>query len=397
MTIRARLTLTYAMLLIVAGGIMLTLVYVFMRFVPTYAIASTASVPVATSAMDEVLPTGAAPPAVRVTGVASATFELTSASDILNTLLLVSALVLVVLAVVGSIVGWIIAGRVLRPLKAINHAAHLASTGALDHRVGLDGPHDEVRDLSDTFDDMLDTLERSFQAQKRFTANASHELRTPIATIQTVLDVALADPDITPAQLRTTIERVRATNQRNARTVESLLDLAEIGYRVTRRERVDLAEIVAESLDDESVLIRRRGLEVTADLQPAEVVGEPVLIRQAVRNLLQNAVRHNVDGGAVHVATGLIDRGAAQVTVSNSGPVVSVELLPSLTEPFVRGLGRIDGAGAAEGSGLGLAIVQTVADTHHGSLTVTANEEGGLTVGFIVPSSALAPSAADPR
>lgn len=385
MTIRARLTLTYAGLLTVAGAIMLILVYSFMRFVPTYAIASTASVSASPQEEIGVLPIGTAPPTVRGTGSVRASLELTSANDILNTLLLVSALVLVLLAVVGSVVGWIIAGRVLRPLQAINDAAHLASTGALDHRVGLTGPHDEVRDLSDTFDDMLDTLERSFQAQKRFTANASHELRTPIATVQTLLDVALADPNLTLRQLRTTADRVRATNLRSAKTIEALLDLASIEYRTSRRDPVDLARIAFEVMQDEVVHARARDITFTEALEPVVVIGNPVLIRQAVQNLVQNAVRHNVRGGTVRIVTEAEGDEHGVVIVSNTGPVVPAAQISSLAEPFVRGAGRVDVRGTAEGSGLGLAIVETVAESHHGEMRLSANDSGGLTATLALP------------
>jgi two-component system sensor histidine kinase VanS len=388
MTIRARLTLTYATLLTVAGAIMLTIVYVFMRYVPTYAIASTAAVrsgptgAVVTSA--PATPLDEAGPTVQYT---DAVLELTSASDILNTLLLISVIVLVVLAVAGSIVGWVVAGRVLRPLQSINHAAQLASTGALDHRVGLSGPHDEVRDLSDTFDEMLDTLERSFHAQKRFTANASHELRTPIATIQTLLDVALADPDFSVEEFRTTALRVRDTNARNAQTVEALLDLAEIGSGRHSHGAVDLAEIAEDALDIESGLAERRGLAITTTLEPAEAIGDAVLLRQAVQNLVQNAVRHNIDGGVIRVSARSTADGCAELVIVNTGEVVSAELAHSLTEPFVRARGRAGRRGAHDGAGLGLAVTTSIVDAHHGTLTVMPNDDGGLTVALSLPGA----------
>jgi two-component system sensor histidine kinase VanS len=388
MTIRARLTLTYATLLTVAGAIMLTIVYVFMRYVPTYAIASTAAVRSGPTgdvvAGGPATPLDDAGPTVQYT---DAVLELTSASDILNTLLLISVIVLVVLAVAGSIVGWVVAGRVLRPLQSINHAAQLASTGALDHRVGLSGPHDEVRDLSDTFDEMLDTLERSFHAQKRFTANASHELRTPIATIQTLLDVALADPDFSAEEFRTTALRVRDTNARNAQTVEALLDLAEIGSGRNSHGAVDLAEIAEDALDIESGLAERRRLAITTTLEPAEAIGDPVLMRQAVQNLVQNAVRHNVDGGVIRVSARSTTDARAELVIVNTGEVVSTELARSLTEPFVRARGRIGRRGAHDGAGLGLAVTTSIVDAHHGTLTLTPNDGGGLTIVLSLPGA----------
>jgi two-component system sensor histidine kinase VanS len=387
MTIRARLTVTYAGLLTVAGGVMLALVYVFMRFVPTYAIASTVAVRSGgvrangTAAEPTVAP---GPSSAPVVDSADTAFQLTSATDILDTLLLVSVLVLVVLAVAGSIAGWVIAGRVLRPLQEINHAAHLASTGALDHRVGLTGPRDEVRDLSETFDDMLDTLERSFQAHQRFTANASHELKTPIATIQTLLDVALADPQLSLDQLRVAAERVRSTNRRSAQTVDALLDLAEIGYRSGPGEVVDLGKLAIGARESQSADVDRRALTVVAELEPVEVVGDSMLLRQAVLNLVQNAVRHNHDGGIVQLDSSYTDDGFAQVVVSNTGPVVPADVIPSLTEPFVRANSRV----GVDGTGLGLAIVKSVAEAHHGTVTIRAKDGGGLTVTLKIPRTA---------
>jgi len=378
MTIRARLTLTYVTLLTVAGAIMLALVYVFMRFVPTYAISSVTTNGTTTG----MLPSPSTTPHGNLTAqLAKPTsgffsIRLSNETDILNTLLLVSIAVLVILAIAGAVIGWIVAGRILRPLKAINHAAQIAATGSLDHRVGLTGPHDEVRDLSDTFDDMLTQLDRSFQASQRFAANASHELRTPLATTQTMLDVALTDPELDLEELRSVAHRIYETNRRNMQTVDALLDLSEIGRGTPRREPIELDQITAAAIKDMAAETDRRGIVVSAELEPASSVGDPILIRQAVRNVVHNAMIHNIDGGHVLVRTEHSVNGI-QLVVVNSGPVVSEDVIDSLTEPFVRAAGRI---GGPRGHGLGLAITASVVAAEHGRLDIQTNDAGGLRV-----------------
>ncbi|WP_317452927.1 HAMP domain-containing sensor histidine kinase [Streptomyces sp. CBMA29] len=385
MTMRARLTLTYATLLTATGALMLGTVYVFMRYVPTYAILPSkledgTSLPGVKATPSPVSPTS------RDTDTASA-LHLSSASDILNTLLIVSAVVLVVLAVIGAVIGWVVAGRVLRPLAAINSAAKLAATGALDHRIGMRGPGDEVHDLADTFDDMLEKLDSSFQAHRRFAANASHELRTPLAANQTMLEVALADREPDPEagypELRKVAERVYRTNRRNIETVDSLLTLAEIGARGVRRDNLDLARIAADALRDLHDELDASGVRAELGLRPAAAVGDPVLLHRAVANLLQNAVRHNAAGGSLQVRTGPAPDGGAEVRVANTGPVVPEGTVASLTEPFVRGTGR---TGGQRHHGLGLAIVAAVAEVHDAALDIAANPGGGLTVTFALPA-----------
>jgi two-component system, OmpR family, sensor histidine kinase VanS len=391
MTIRARLTLTYALLLTGAGAIMLAIVYVFMRFVPTYAIARSSTVSVTDTSGETPTPASTANPGSMTAQLAKPAtgllpFKLTSETDILNTLLLVSIAVLIVLAVSGAVIGWIAAGRVLRPLKLINSAAQRAATGSLDHRVALTGPHDEVRDLSDTFDEMLARLDRSFQASQRFAANASHELRTPLATTQTMLDVALTDPDLDLDALRGVAERVYETNRRNMQTVEALLDLAEVGQCSSSRELVELDRIAAEALAEISADTAQRGITVTAQLEPAATCGAPVLVRQAVTNLVRNALVHNIGGGTLEVTTHERASGVELVVV-NSGPVIPADVTESLTEPFVRAAGRTTKAGVPRGNGLGLAITANVAEAEGGTLDIHPNAGGGLRVTLWLPST----------
>ena len=226
LTFRTRLTLTFTVLVALAGVLMVGIVAVFMRTVPTYAGPKARTVEARTS--DGVLVTEVAPPTGSATPQRATSITLRSADDILDTTVIVSLLVLLALVVCGAVVSWLVAGRILRPLQAVNHAAKVAGTGALDHRVGLRGPQDELKELSDTFDDMLERLDRSFAASQRFAANASHELRTPLAATQTMLEVALSDPDADSDELREVARRVLETNRRNIETVEALLDLSGI-------------------------------------------------------------------------------------------------------------------------------------------------------------------------
>ncbi|WP_426519053.1 sensor histidine kinase [Diaminobutyricibacter sp. McL0618] len=398
LTIRARLTLTYAGLVTGCGTVLIAVVYVFMRWVPRYAIVSSAPtvsglVTPAPSATHGTPATAA--PAEQIAGGFDP-LAVTSASDFLNVLLTISIIALVMLALLSALIGWIVAGRVLKPLKAINEAATIAATGSLDHRVGLQGPHDEIRDLSDTFDRMLGTLGDSFDAHRRFAANASHELRTPLATTQTMIDVTLADPDADAETLRTLAHRIHVINRANMRTVESLLDLADIGQRTLTYEPVDLAELVAEVTESFAPAADMR--RITLRVHPAFpaspdpiVTGDPVLLLQCIGNLLQNAIRHNHDGGTVdiHVRP---KEATVQLSVANTGEPIPDDIVETLTEPFVRGAGRTTARGRDHGRGLGLAIVASVASALDGSLHLQANPDGGLTAQLQLPRTAENPS-----
>ncbi|MEV8511032.1 HAMP domain-containing sensor histidine kinase [Dactylosporangium sp. NPDC051484] len=375
-TLRARLAVTYAALLAVTGALMLGVVYAFMRYVPAYSLTPVASVgPLHDLAT--VAPEASAPASATPTNLNSvfATPEVNNANDLFTLLLAVSVGAFLILALIGALVGWIIAGRMLRPLQAINRVAKSAAAGDLTQRVGGDGPHDELRDLSETLDDMLARLERSVGEHQRFAANASHELRTPIATTQTLLDVALADPDVDLPTLRRTAERIREMNRRNRETIESLLALADAGGGQLRHERVRLDALVHDALRVEESAAEALGLTVGADLVPATIVGDPALLRQAVANLVQNAVRHNVRDGRIRIT---VDRTPAAVSliVENTGAALSEDLVATLTEPFVRGHGRV--AGPGRGHGLGLTLARSVSEAHHARLVLHTRREGGL-------------------
>ena len=362
LTIRARLTLTYAGLVTGSGAVLIALVYLYMRQLQ---VAVPEQAPSTDGVEEEVY------------------LRITLMSEFLNTMLVISLGALVLLALLSGAVGWVVAGRMLAPLSTMNEAAKQAASGALSRRLSLTGPRDEIRDLADTYDHMLDSLETSLGTYRRFAANASHELRTPLATAQTMIDVTLADPAASAEQLRSLAERLRETNRANVETVDALLDLAEAQSGDLYREQVDLGEVVASAL---SQLVPEAGAREVDLPEPPDalvvVEGDPVLLRQAVSNLLRNAVRHNVAHGGIELElTSTDDR--ARLRVSNDGPLVPAERLESLREPFVRGSGR--GRTRDAGHGLGLAIVSAVATAHNGVLELSANPSGGLTATLDLP------------
>lgn len=281
-----------------------------------------------------------------------------------------------VLLVVGLVGGWLLAGRMLRPLSAVTAAASAAAGGSLSHRVALPGPDDELRRLADVFDDMLARIERSFDEQRRFAGNASHELRTPHAAARTMLEVAARDPERDVDRL---ISRLTELNERSIATIDALLVLARADQVAPARGPCDLADLVRAAL-------RRLpdglpAVHLSLSLLPAPVLGVPALLEHLVGNLVENAHRHNVDGGSVIVRTAAT-AGGARLEVLNTGPVLAPDVVGTLTEPFVRGAGRV----RAAGTGLGLAIVASVARVHEGELVLTAREGGGLHVRLELPA-----------
>ncbi len=362
LTIRARLTLTYAGLVTGSGAVLIALVYLYMRQLQ---VAVPEQAPSTDGVEEEVY------------------LRITLMSEFLNTMLVISLGALVLLALLSGAVGWVVAGRMLAPLSTMNEAAKQAASGDLSRRLSLTGPRDEIRDLADTYDHMLDSLETSLGTYRRFAANASHELRTPLATAQTMIDVTLADPDASAQQLRSLAQRLRETNRANVETVDALLDLAEAQSGDVYREEVDLGEVVSAALAQLAPEASAREVALPGPPDgPVVVEGDPVLLRQAVSNLLRNAVRHNVAHGGIELElTSTDDR--ARLRVSNDGSLVPAERLESLREPFVRGSGR--GRTRDAGHGLGLAIVSAVATAHNGVLELSANPSGGLTATLDLP------------
>ena len=279
----------------------------------------------------------------------------------------------------SAVLGWYIAGRVLRPLRSITSTARTISAGSLHQRLALTGPDDEFKALGDTLDDLLARLEGSFESQRRFVANASHELKTPLTVERTLLQVALADPDASAEKLRATCEEVLATGIEHEQLLESLLTLASSERGLERREPLDLSLIAGEAIAAAQPALERRGLELEAGLHLAQTSGDAALVERLAVNLIDNAVEHNVTGGRVEVTTALTAAGDATLTVTNTGPVVPPGEVARLLEPFQ----RLAGVRAAEPNGhhgLGLSIVRAIAAAHDATLDVQPLPGGGLTV-----------------
>jgi len=297
-------------------------------------------------------------------------------------ILVLSAVALAVIAVAAAAIGWIIAGRVLRPLSTITAAARRIAASSLHERLALEGPDDELKELADTLDNLFARLEASFDAQRRFAANASHELRTPLTRERALLQVTRADPASTADTWEAVSRELLASNAEQERLIEALLTLASGEADASRREPLNLAVIAGAALASDRAAISRLGLHVSADVEPAILDGDPLLVQQLVTNLIDNAVRHNVPGGDVRVATGTGD-GQAVLSVTNSGPVIPPAEVERLFQPFQRFGPRP--ARRDDGHGLGLSIVHAIATSHGATVTARARPGGGLAVDVTFP------------
>jgi signal transduction histidine kinase len=303
-------------------------------------------------------------------------------SGTLDRLVTTSLLSLTVLVPLTALVGWVLAGRALRPVARITESARRASETRLSERLALRGPRDEITELGDTFDAMLDRLEHAFDAQRRFTADASHELRTPLTVARTTIEVVLAKPNRTPEQLTEMAHDVHAALRRAESLVDGLLTLTRSQHLDHRRDEVDLATVVEDALDARAGQVLSRDISVQRALAPAPAIGDRTLLDHLAVNLVDNAVRHNHPGGWIDVGTGRDSRGAF-LTVSNTGPVLDPASLPQLFEPFHRADGRA--RSDRSGLGLGLSIVRSVAAAHGAEVDTTANPDGGLTIRMTLP------------
>jgi signal transduction histidine kinase len=290
-----------------------------------------------------------------------------------------------IIVVIGTTGGYLLAKQALRPIARLTQTAKQLSTETLDQRINLGGPDDELRELADTFDEMLARLDAAFDSQRLFVANASHELRTPLAVIRTELEVTLADPYADANELRRMGEVVEQAAERAQRLVSSLLTLARL-QAVGRGELevvepVDLSTLVPSILDGAAAEARAKDITVEAEVEPAATVGDPRLLERLIGNLVENAIRHNVPGGWLRVTTG---EAAERVWlhVSNGGPVIAAADVDALFEPFRRG-GRL--RTSTRGTGLGLAIVRLIVEAHHGRLQAAAPPFGGLAIRIELP------------
>jgi signal transduction histidine kinase len=287
-------------------------------------------------------------------------------------LLVLSAIALVGMTLVSGGLGWLVAGRVLRPLQAMAGKARQISEVNLHERLAVPGPDNELKDLGDTFDGLLARLDSAFEAQKRFVANASHELRTPLTLQRTLIEVALADPNADADALREVCRRILAAGENQERTIEALLTLARSQRGLDRREPIDLAQIAT------NVVRERENGSIAPQLSTgaAHILGDPRLVARLVGNLVDNAIRHNEPGGWASVWTGIMD-GRPTIQVANGGPVIPPALVSQIFQPFQRLEPR---TATRDGHGLGLSIVAAIAGAHDATLMASVNPDGGLTV-----------------
>lgn len=354
LSLRWQLTLSYAAFVVVVGIVLIAVGLLLLRFVPEGSLTSHSG--------------GFAP----------------SRSDLMPEFIKYAVAGLVFLATLGLGGGWMLAGRLLRRLRMVTGTAERVRAGDLGRRTDMAGRADELSELADTFDDMLDRVQASVDEHRRFAANASHELRTPQATIRTMLEVARATPDRDVPQL---LERLETVNERSIALTEALLALARADNAGETREPIDLATLAAASIDELRATAAHHEVVITHDLLTAATTGHPGLLARLVTNLVQNAMVHNHPGGQVQISTGRDEHGDAVVEVTNTGPVVTEEVADTLMEPFVRATGRTrPGDRSHVGAGLGLSIVASIVRVHAGDVAVTPREGGGLTVRVRVPA-----------
>ncbi|MFI9821412.1 sensor histidine kinase [Streptomyces sp. NPDC052013] len=350
LSVRVKLTLSYAGFLMLAGVLLLAAMWIFvLRHLPAYT-----SVP---------------------GGVLVRSFLLRDFAS-------AAGAVLLFLLVFGLVGGWVLAGRMLAPLTRITHATRTAANGSLSHRVRLPGRQDEFRELADAFDTMLAQLEAHLAEQQRFAANASHELRTPLAVSKSLLDVARADPSRADDEL---VHRLHAVNTRAIDLTEALLLLSRAGRRSFTREHVDLSLAAEEAAETLLPQAEKHGVTVDTSGDIAPTLGSPALLLQLATNLLHNAIVHNLpEGGTVRIHTGA-GPGTVVLTVENTGEQLSPQLVPTLTEPFRRGTERVHTDQA--GVGLGLTIVKTITQAHDGTLTLAPRSAGGMRITVELPAA----------
>jgi two-component system sensor histidine kinase VanS len=354
LSVRLKLTLSYAGFLMLAGVLMLAAVWVVvLRYIPD-------------GALSHMHPSW---------------WFVIDRSDPLHGFGSVAAIVLACLLVFGLAGGWILAGRMLAPLTRITEATRTAATGSLSHRIRLPGRQDEFRELADAFDTMLARLEANSSEQERFAANASHELRTPLAITQLLLDVARNDPNRAGSELD---DRLRAVNARAIDLTEALLLLSRSDQGPVAREHVDLTLIAEEATETLLPLAETHGVSIDTSGDMTPTIGSEALLLQLTTNLVHNAIVHNLpDHGTVWVTTSGHPEGVV-ITVENTGQQITPQVAATLVEPFQRGKRRIRADHG--GVGLGLAIVKSITQAHDGTLTLTPRPAGGLCVSVQLPA-----------
>ncbi len=394
LTVRARLTLIYTGLFTLCGAIIVAVSYILVAQLGVVqqprASSSSAGLSASYIALckkaylggdKEFLGSSKCPASVLAALGAQQQYDLT-----LTRLLQYSLITLVVVISLSAVLGWIFAGRALRPVHRITAAARAASEHNLSARVAIRGPRDELTELAETFDDMLGRLQAAFEGQRRFIANASHELRTPLAVMRTTVDVVLANPDSTPEDLRAMATDIRAAVDRAEQLIGALLLLARNERGLSVREHVDLATVAEDVLDTAGFGDRR----VHATLEPAVISGDPMLVERLIGNLVDNAVRYNTAAGDIWIETRTA-AGNSQVIVANTGPLISPADTDRIFQPFQ----RLSERTSHEGFGLGLAIVASITAIHNGTVTARPRDGGGLTVTVTIPSARVQATSAE--
>jgi signal transduction histidine kinase len=379
-TIRLRLTALYGTVFLVTGAVLLSIGYLFVR----------TNLRTHHSLHATLLRLGIRPvrgefgfPPGSPTSKLIHTVQNQILGGALHRLLIEYAVALVVMTALSVLIGWLLAGRALAPLREITATARRVSGENLGERIDLPGPADELRELADTFDGMLARLDSAFASQRHFVANASHELRTPLAIMRTEVDVALADPDASVGELREMGEAVRDTVDRCERLIASLLLLARSEAATGQEEPVDIAALTADCITDLWARAQKAQIEIRDDLEPAWTMGHPGLLERLIANLVDNGIHHNVAGGFLQVRTRTAGD-VVELVVANGGEHIDPERVAELAEPFRR-LDR-----SVRGFGLGLSIVRSIAKAHRGTATLVAPEAGGLEVRVTMPNARTA-------
>ena len=394
-TVRFRLTMLYSTLFLIGGGALVGGTYALFMYTGKALYSANSGLPADKSDAHAGNQPGPGVPATVPSANSGPTSPGRSAQSLLNSqhasdlhLLLVTSLIaLGVMVLISIVLGWIVAGRILRPLRTIIRVVRDISVTDLQYRFHHAGPDDELKELSDTFDGLLARLEAAFRAQRQFIANASHELRTPLARQRVLSQVAIADPDATVESLRSAHERVLAGGAQLEQVIESLLTLARGQAGIGVREPFDLASLISHVLQTRMLEARRLGLKVHTSLSTAPATGSPHLAERLAANLVDNAIRHNVAGGDVDIVTGTT-QGHAFLSVTNSGPVVTATDVSQLFQPFQR-FGGHRQARIGNGLGLGLSIVEAIATAHEAAIDARLRPGGGLAIMVSFPPPAV--------
>ncbi len=379
-SIRWRLTLTYAALVFVAGALLVMVMYVLVGHAINVGWQSVPKILLPPSVPQEVIDEFN-------NNYANLQAEATAAAR--SELLQRSLLALLGVGIFALILGYVVADRALRPIKKMTVTARKLSETSLAHeRIDLQGPDDELKELADTFDAMLTRLNTAFDAQRRFVDNASHELRTPLAINRTVLEVALSDPEASD-DLKVLGRTLLGTTARNERLIEGLLLLARSERELSVRKPVDVQEVARTAVEQLAAFAEEEGVTVEHDLHPAATTGDPVLVERCLSNLVENGIKHNLGpNGKVWVRTGMVDGGAV-VQVANTGPHVPAYEVESLFEPFRRL--NADRVQSAKGAGLGLSIVRAIVRAHGGTVVAVPRDGGGLVVTVRLSGNGVSP------